>query len=201
MSEDITPTPEQPAEQQPPVQAEAETPAQEESAPTDWQAEARKWEKRAKENMARIKEAEPKLAEWTRLKEESKSELERAQDAAVAAEGRIKSMLRDVAAAKVETALAGLPDELRSTLLEDINVDRFIKDDGSVDADAIAGLRTKYAAFAPASPAGMKQNPAQGRSASPAPSIGDQIAQASAAGDFKTAIRLKAAQSLESSDQ
>ncbi len=43
---------------------------------------------------------------------------------------------------------------------------------------------------------GMKPNPAQGSSASPPPGLDAQIAAATAAGDFKTAIRLKAAKSL-----
>lgn len=40
-------------------------------------AEARKWEQRAKDNMAKLKEAEPKLSEYDRLIEASKSDLER----------------------------------------------------------------------------------------------------------------------------
>lgn len=178
---------------------ETEAAAPTESQETDWVAEARKWEKRAKENASRLKEAEPRLSEYDRLVEASKSELERAQETAKTATDRATAMLRDVASAKLEVALAGVPEDVKKSLLEDINVDKFIQDDG-VDAEAISAFGVKYAAAFPAEKSGMKQNPAQGRSASPAPSIGDQIAQAQAAGDFKTAIRLKAAQQLSASD-
>lgn len=153
----------------------------------------------AKNLRERFKEAEPKLTEYERLVEASKSDLERAQEAAKTANERATGMLRDVATAKVEAALSALPDEIRATLLEDINVDKFIKDD-AIDTDAISALRTKYASFASTEKPGMKQNPAQGRSASPAQTTGEQIAQAQAAGETRTVIRLKAAQQLSASD-
>ena len=150
----------------------------------------------AKNLRERLKEAEGPLAEYSRLVEASKSDLERAQEAAQKATERANGLLRVTATAKVEAALSALPDEVRATLLEDINVDRFIKDD-AIDTEAIDGLRGKYAAFAaPAEKPGMRPNPSQGRSASPAPTLGEQIAQAQAAGDFKTAIRLKSAMAL-----
>ncbi|WP_310962143.1 hypothetical protein [Nocardioides terrisoli] len=153
----------------------------------------------AKNLRDRFKEAEPKLTEYERLVEASKSDLERAQEAAKAANDRATGMLRDVASAKVEAALSALPDDVRATLLEDINVDKFITD-GEVDAEKIGALREKYAAFANPEKPGMKPNPSQGRSASPAPSLGEQITQAQAAGDFKTAIRLKSQMALNSSN-
>lgn len=154
----------------------------------------------AKNLRERFKEAEPKLTEYERLVEASKSDLERAQETAKAANERATGMLRDVASAKVEAALSALPDEIRTTLLEDINVDKFIKDD-AVDADAINALRDKYAAFATPEKPGMKPNPAQGRSASPAPTKQEQIAQAQAAGDIKSVIRIKSAMALDNADQ
>jgi hypothetical protein len=42
----------------------------------------------------------------------------------------------------------------------------------------------------------MKRNPAQGSSAQPPLGVGAQIAAAEAAGDIKTAIRLKASQAV-----
>ena len=154
----------------------------------------------AKNLRERFKEAEPKLTEYERLVEASKSDLERAQETAKAANERATGMLRDVASAKVEAALSALPDEIRTTLLEDINVDKFIKDD-AIDADAIGALRDKYAAFAATEKPGMKPNPAQGRSASPAPTKQEQIAQAQAAGDIKSVIRIKSAMALDNADQ
>jgi hypothetical protein len=151
----------------------------------------------AKNLRERFKEAEPKLTEYERLVEASKSDLERAQEAAKSANDRATGMLRDVATAKLEAALTGVVPDVAG-FLEDLNVDKFIAD-GVINTEAIAALRTKYAAFAPVQP-GMKPNPSQGRSASPSPGINEQIAQAQAAGDTKAAIRLKAAQQLSVSD-
>ena len=50
-------------------------------------------------------------------------------------------------------------------------------------------------AAAPVAP-GMEPNPAQGRSASPPATVAEQIAAAQAAGDVKTALRLKASMAM-----
>lgn len=63
------------------AQAVEQESATDESA-VDWKAKAREWEKRAKDNMSRLKEAEPQLAEYNRLVEASKTDLERAQEEA-----------------------------------------------------------------------------------------------------------------------
>lgn len=49
-------------------------------------------------------------------------------------------------------------------------------------------------------PQGMKRNPAQGASASPPLGIAEQIAAAEKAGDIRTAIRLKSARALNTSE-
>lgn len=68
--------PDEPTTEQP-----TEAPAQEQPpAETDWKAEARKWEQRAKDNKAKLDEAAPKLSEYDRLVEASKSDLERVQE-------------------------------------------------------------------------------------------------------------------------
>ncbi|MGH3631466.1 MAG: hypothetical protein ACRDRL_29005 [Sciscionella sp.] len=148
----------------------------------------------------RLKEAEPKLTEWQALQEASKSELEKAQEAAKSAVDRIASMQQSVAAAKIEAALTGVIPDV-AAVIEDLNIAKFLDAEGNVDASKVDALRTKFATFAtPANP-GMKPNPAQGRSASPAPSTHDLIAQAQAAGDMKTAIRLKSQLALEASEK
>lgn len=76
MSENAT---EAPAEQ--PAQAAEGQP----KAETDWQAEARKWEKRAKENHAKVSELEPLANQFRSLEEASKSELQRLQESLEAA--------------------------------------------------------------------------------------------------------------------
>jgi len=152
----------------------------------------------AKNLRDRLKEAEPRLSEYDKLVEASKTDLERAQEAARVAGERATGMLRDVATAKIEAALTGVIPDVAG-FIEDLNVDKFIKDD-AIDADAITALRTKYAAFAPPEKPGMKPNPAQGASASPSPTLQDQIAKAQEAGDIKSAIRLKSRQALDASD-
>lgn len=211
------PTPEPPVTPQPEPTPPVEPPAAEPMAPPakrsledllgglddDARAavlgEVSKARNEAKNLRERFKEAEPKISEYERLVEASKSDLERAQEQAKAANDRAVGMLRDVATAKVEAALSGLPDEIRATLLEDINVDKFITDD-TVDTEAINALRAKYAAFAPPEKPGMKPNPSQGASASPGLTLQEQIVAAQEAGDIKSAVRLKSRQALATSE-
>ncbi len=63
------------ASTEPPKEA-AQEPAQ---APTvtDWEAEARKWERRSKDNLAKLKDAEPKLSEYERIVESQKTDQQR----------------------------------------------------------------------------------------------------------------------------
>lgn len=58
----------------PKVDADAAKPPTE----TDWTAEARKWEQRAKDNMKRVQELEPKAQQFAALEEASKSDLTKA---------------------------------------------------------------------------------------------------------------------------
>jgi hypothetical protein len=46
----------------------------------DWKAKAREWEKRAKQNTARIAELEPKATQFDALEQASKSDVERFQE-------------------------------------------------------------------------------------------------------------------------
>lgn len=79
MSENQAETPE------PPAQAAQETPpttptTSAKSTETDWQVEARKWEKRAKENFAQVNELKPRAEQFSALEEASKSELQRIRE-------------------------------------------------------------------------------------------------------------------------
>lgn len=92
-----TPTPDAPPAQEAP--AEPTPPVDE----TDWKAEARKWEQRAKEN----KTAADRLAE---LEEANKSELEKATEKALAAEKAAEQARAD--ALRLRVALKhGISDE------------------------------------------------------------------------------------------
>jgi molecular chaperone GrpE (heat shock protein) len=72
MSEPATSTPAEPTQ----TPTEGAEPAAQPSV-TDWEAEARKWEKRSKDNFAKLKEAEPKLAEYDKLRQSQQTEVER----------------------------------------------------------------------------------------------------------------------------
>lgn len=88
---------------------EVEAAAQEPSAKeTDWVAEARKWEQRAKEANRRVKELEPYAAKVTELEESSKSELQKAQERAEAAEKALAET-RGVAVRAEVAAAKGVP--------------------------------------------------------------------------------------------
>lgn len=94
----------------------------------------------------RLREAEPKISEYDRLVAASKTDAERAQEATTAAEQRATTAMQRVARAEVKAALTGLVDDPDS-IIEDLNLTRFVDDDGEVNEAALAALRTKYSAF------------------------------------------------------
>jgi hypothetical protein len=100
----------------------------------------------AKNLRDRLKDAEPKVAEYDRLAQASQTDAERATERATAAEARAAAATQRVARAEVKAALAGLVDNPDS-IIEDLNLARFVSDDGEVNDDAIAALKSKYAAF------------------------------------------------------
>ena len=108
--------------------------------------EVDKARKEAKNLRTRVKEAEPKLAEYDRLVEASKTDAERAQEALQAAQDRASRATQRMAQAEVKAALSGLVDD-PDAIIEDLNLAKFIGEDGEVNADAISALRSKYAAF------------------------------------------------------
>lgn len=93
---------------------EVEAAAQEpETTETDWRAMSRKWEQRAKDANAKLKELEPVAAKAVELEEASKSELQKAQERAEAAEKALAAAT--VTAARAEVAAAkGVPVALLS---------------------------------------------------------------------------------------
>lgn len=109
----------------------------------------------------KVKEYEPLVKKARDLEEAQKSTEQRAQDAATAAEKRATDALHRIAAAEVKAALTGVvPDP--SAIVEDLNLQRFVGDDGDVDTDAIAKLRDKYNSFTPQQQKGPAPNRAQG---------------------------------------
>jgi len=111
-----------------------------------------------------------KLDEYERLAEASKSELERAQEAAQKAQDSMAALRERAVTADLRAALTGVvPDP--AAVIEDLNVSKFVGDDGEVNAEAITALRNKYAALTPEGKRPPAPNPAQGTSATGASSV------------------------------
>lgn len=125
--------------------------------------EVQKARSEAKNLRDRLKEAEPIVTEWRKLEEASKTELEKAQAAAQQATGNLTALREQVAQAKVEAALTGIvPDP--AAIVADLNLSKYLTEDGQVDTEAVTALRDKFAALAPAKPGAPAPNPAQGSS-------------------------------------
>lgn len=93
---------------------EVEAAAQEpETTETDWRAMSRKWEQRAKDANAKLKELEPVAAKAVELEEASKSELQKAQERAEAAEKALADATATAVRAEV-AASKGVPVALLS---------------------------------------------------------------------------------------
>lgn len=155
---------------------------------TDWRAEAQKWEKRAKENFKAAKDGSAAARKLADLEAEKLSAQERAESAAKAADERAASALARAASAEIRAALTGVvPDP--AAVVEDLNIGRFLNDDGDVDPGALKSLREKYAALAPPSgPRAPAPNPAQGSGKAPA-SLAERIAGIDLAGGGRAATR------------
>lgn len=183
-------TPPEPASQPPAPPATPAPPAPAaQPAETDWKAEARKWEKLAKEN----KGAAEKL---TALEESQKSEAQKLADRATKAE-------ETAATAKAEAlrwriaAKNGISDEDAEIFLTGTSEDALTKQAerlvalrGTTQqppaAGGAPGQRTPVEALRP----GAMPNP-------PEPTLADQIAAAEKAGDWAAAQRLKAQQLMQ----
>ena len=93
---------------------EVEAAAQEpETTEADWRAMSRKWEQRAKDANAKLKELEPVAAKAVELEEASKSELQKAQERAEAAERALADATATAVRAEVAAA-KGVPVALLS---------------------------------------------------------------------------------------
>ncbi len=96
---------------------------------TDWKAESRKWQDRAKTNRDAAKELDE-------LRKRTETDQEKAVRAA-REEARTET-LREVGVARAEDAIRfsvgdRLPEKELDELLEDLNLARFLTDDGNVD--------------------------------------------------------------------
>lgn len=125
------PTPDATAD--PAAQPDADQ-AAEPADPTDWKAEARKWEQRAKENKAAAAEVEKaRKAAMTESERAVAEAEERGRKAAVTAYG--ERLARTEFIAEAAKRNGGFD---ASAILEDLNLARYIGEDGEPDSKAIA---------------------------------------------------------------
>lgn len=170
---------------------ETETTTEDQSTDTDdqstdltaeldkWKAQARKHEERAKANAKAAKELEE-------FKRQSMSETEKAIDEA-RNEGRKQALTEagsKIAAAEVRAAATGrMTAEQVDTLVDGINLARFIDDDGEVDRDAVTQFVDGIAPQqdSPPSPLDLGQG-ARGTGAGPAKTDMDSLLRAAVNG-------------------
>lgn len=183
-----TATPAPPVTPEPPAQ---EPPA----AETDWKAEARKHEARAKQYKAQIDEAAPKLTEYDALIEASKSDLERAKEQAETATKRAAtSDARAVQAEVRALAAEGFADPSDAAAF--LELAKYVNGDGQIDT---AAIQTDLADLLQRKPHLGKQpanrvpapSASVGASASGAPDAEALIADAKKKGDWKTVVALE----------
>ena len=108
----------------------------------------------------------------------------------------LQEVAQDRAADKIEVALTGIVDD-PAQIIEDLNLARFVQEDGAIDIDAVKTLQKKYQRIAGPKKKPTAPNLGQGDQGEP-PTLQTRIAAAQAAGDTKTAMRLKAEQVAES---
>lgn len=165
-----------------PPAAPPATPARGED--TDWKAEARKWEDRAKAN----KTAQDELAT---LKAANQSEQEKAISAAEKA-GRTAAAAEyapKLAATEFRAAVAAAGVDLGEAA-DLIDTRQFVGEDGEVDTAAIKAAVKKLAKLAPRG-AGRSGADLSGGTSEQPHSLDKQIAEATQKRDFATVIRLK----------
>jgi ribosomal protein S18 len=127
----------------------------------DWKALARKHEKRAKDNA----DAAQELA---KIKAENQTPSEKALNEAREA-GRAESNavhLQALAGARLEAALTGIVDD-PAEFVDDLNLAKFVTNDGEVDTAAIAATKAKYQKAATAKGPGSADGGARGRDDKP----------------------------------
>lgn len=151
---------------------------------TDWKAEARKWEDRAKANKGAADELEAlKAAQMTEQEKAVKAAKDEGRTAALA------EAAPHIAQARLEAAAARAGVDL-SAFAEYIDVSKFIAD-GAVDDKAIKAAVDKFAKLAPAKGPGRSGGDMGGGSGHQQPTIEQQIAEAQSKGDWRTVMRLQ----------
>lgn len=153
----------------------------------DWKALARKWEERAKANRKAAEELERLKRQQMTETEKAVAEAERRARTEAAREygARLaRAEFRALAAAK------GL--NIDSDIFDLVDTSRFVDDDGEIDEAAIKAAVAKLAKLAPKPAVSSGGDFAGGNGGgTPPKSLADQIREAEARGDWRTARRLK----------
>lgn len=112
----------------------------------DWRAEAEKWQALARKHEGRAKENAGAAKERDRLRREGLPEQERKIDEAVAkalAEERSKSGVKLARQAFLAAAKGAIPNA--ADVADDVNLGRYVNDDGEVDENGLAELVKRLA--------------------------------------------------------
>ncbi|MFI7009977.1 hypothetical protein [Streptomyces sp. NPDC050145] len=112
----------------------------------DWKAEAAKWRELARKHETRAKENASAAKERDRLRREGLPEQERKIEEAVAkalAEERTKGGVKLARQAFLAAAKGAIPNA--AEVADDVNLSRFVKEDGEVDEDGLAELVKRLA--------------------------------------------------------
>lgn len=149
---------------------------------TDWVAEARKWERQAKDNLKKLRAVEPKAMEYDRLAAASQTAEEIAAEELKGSLERERKANQRAARSEVKAALAAVVDN-PDQIIEDLDMGRFVDDDGEVDQIAVQRLRAKYAGFSTPRkprPDNSQASAANGRSTTitPADELADVVKRA-----------------------
>lgn len=155
----------------------------------DLEAEVAKWKALARKHEGNAKSNSDAAKELAALKAANQSDTEKA---VTEAEQRGRSaatseLAQRIAAAEVRAALTGVVADPAS-IVEDLNLAKYVTDTGDVDQEAVTALRKKYESIAPKVPSPDLK---QGKQGSGAKDIDQQIADATAAGNHALAISLK----------
>jgi hypothetical protein len=116
----------------------------------DWKVEADKWKKLARKHEGRARDNAKAVKELDELKSSQMSETEKAVKEAEERGRRAATteVAQRLAGAKIEAVLTGIvPDP--AAFVEDLNLAKYVTEDGDVDLDAVNALREKYEALAP----------------------------------------------------
>jgi len=152
---------------------------------TDWKAEARKWEQRAKDNKTAADDLAALKASQMSDQEKAVADAEKKGRTSAAADYGLK-----LAGAEFRAAVAAAHIDLGEAA-ELIDVARFVADDGEVNVAAIKSAVTKLSKLAPAGGPGRSGGDFGGGSGDQAASLDKQIEDATTKRDFATVIRLK----------